>query len=104
MGEDRVVIAHRLILISMLTAALAACSAGSGTVRGVVLSVDGDLQTVTGFTLLVEGDEMSFVPVDDGDYAFPLAHLREHQRTGEPVLVGWESIDGRFHALSVDDG
>ena len=63
---------------------LAACSPTSGTVIGPVISVDGDLTEVRSFTVLVEGDEMVFVPIVEGDYAFPLPHLREHLRDGSP--------------------
>lgn len=72
--------------------------------RGVVVDVTGDLTTVEDFTVLVEGDPIRFVPTPDGDYAFPLPHLRDHLRTGEPVLVGWELVDGTRRATSLDDG
>jgi hypothetical protein len=89
-----------LILVSIL----AACSASSGTVKGVVVAVDGTLNDVTSFTVLVEGDEMTFRPTSDGDYVFPLPHLHEHQLSGEPVTVGWRSVDGVLFAISVSDG
>lgn len=90
------------IVVTMLS--LVACSQASGTARGVVTSVEGTLQEVTSFTVLVEGSELEFVPVDGGTYAFPLSHLREHQRTGEPVLVDWELEGSVRYALSLADG
>ena len=87
-----------------LTMALTSCSQTSGTARGVVTSVDGTLEEVTSFVVLVEGAELEFAPVADGDYDFPLSHLREHQRTGEPVLVGWEIVGSVRYALTLADG
>jgi hypothetical protein len=83
---------------------LVACSAGSGTVTGVVVDVEGNLTDVTGFTLLVEGEQMTFVPAGDGVFAFPLTHLREHLRDQEPVRVGWERREGTLVAVLVQDG
>ena len=54
--------------------------------------------------VLVEGSELEFTPTADGEYDFPLSHLREHQRTGEPVLVGWEIVGSVRYALSLADG
>ena len=39
----------------------------------------------------------------DGDYGFPLGHLREHLRTGEPVYIEFERIDGVLVAMRVSD-
>ena len=87
-----------------MTLALISCSQTSGTARGVITSVDGTFEEVVSFAALVEGSELEFVPVPDGDYDFPLPHLREHQRTGEPVLVGWEIVGSVRYALSLADG
>ena len=91
-------------LFAFLGLLVTVCSATSGTVRGLVVAVDGSLTGVEGFTVLVEGEEMTFLPVEDGEYAFPLPHLREHQRAGEPVVVGWESRNDVMSAFSLDDG
>lgn len=90
----------------MLVAALvaAACSQSSGTVMGVVIDIDGDLEEVRSFTLLVEGDEMTFVPSSEGEYDYPLSHLRDHLRDGVPIRVGWERRDGELIAVRLDDG
>jgi hypothetical protein len=70
----------------------------------VVVTVEGTLEDVTAFSVLVEGEELRFVPVEDGEYEFALPHLREHRLTGEPVLVGWEIVDNVRFALSLADG
>jgi len=81
-----------------------ACTQTSGTARGVVISVEGTLQDVTAFTVLVEGEEWRMVPVPNGDYEFALPHLREHRLSGQPILVGWEMVDNVRYALSLADG
>ncbi len=81
-----------------------ACTQTSGTARGVVISVEGTLQDVTAFTVLVEGEEWRMIPVPDGDYQFALPHLREHRISGQPILVGWELVDNVRYALSLADG
>jgi len=94
----------RSVAVIVMTLGLVACNQTSGTARGVVTSVDGSLEDVTSFVVLVEGSELEFLPSADGDYDFPLSHLREHQRTGEPVLVGWEIVGSVRYALSLADG
>ena len=84
---------------------LVACSPQtSGTMRGIVVEVGGELAAVEDFTVLVEGEPVTFLATPDGDYTFPLSHLQEHLRTGEPVLVGWESVEGTRLATSLEDG
>ncbi|MGA7280999.1 MAG: hypothetical protein WBZ40_04375 [Acidimicrobiia bacterium] len=92
------------LVLVLMQAALIACAQTSGTVKGVVISVDGTLDEVDSFTLLVEGDQLTFVPIPDGDYQFPLPHLREHERSGSPVLVGWELVGTVRYALTLADG
>jgi hypothetical protein len=94
----------RTIAVVVMTLGLVACSQTEGTARGVVTSVEGTLEEVTSFVVLVDGSELDFTPTADGDYDFPLSHLREHQRTGEPVLVGWEIVGSVRYALSLADG
>ena len=88
----------------VIAVALIACSQTSGTARGIVTEVEGDLDDITSFVVLVEGDPLEFVPSPEGEYDFPLAHLREHQRTGEQVLVGWEILGSVRYALTLADG
>jgi hypothetical protein len=82
----------------------AACAQASGTMRGVVTSVEGTIDQVTAFTLLVDGSESRFLIDGDVDYGFPLAHLREHQVSGDPVFVEWRLVGTVMYALSVADG
>ena len=82
---------------------LIACAQDSGTVIGVVTQVDGDLSKVRTFTLLVEGDSMTFTPAAGGNFDFPLTHLREHLRDGSPVRVSWERDGDRNVAVAVGD-
>lgn len=92
----------RIAVLGLLLAT--ACTQTSGTVMGTVINVDGDLIEVRSFTVLVEGDEMVFVPTDDGVYAYPLPHLRDHLRDGTPVRVGWERRGDELVATSLEDG
>jgi hypothetical protein len=81
----------------------AACSQSSGTVVGTVVSVEGSLTDVSSFTLLVAGDQMTFIPSGDGEYDFPLTHLRQHLIDGTPIRVGWEQSPEGLVALTVAD-
>jgi hypothetical protein len=92
----------RIALLGLLLAT--ACAQTSGTVIGSVINVDGDLAEVRSFTVLVEGDEMVFVPTDEGVYAYPLPHLRDHLRDGTPVKVGWERRGDQLVATTLEDG
>ena len=101
MGQGGVIVARWLAAALVV---VASCSPTSGTVRGPVVSVEGDLTEVTSFSVLVEGDMLRFLPIDDQNYGFPLQHLAEHQRTGDAVVVGWELRDDVRYALSIEDG
>lgn len=85
--------------------ALSACTSGPAvTVTGLVVDVQGDLTSVSEFTVLTgEGERLTLVPSEDGDYDFPLPHLRDHLRNGEPVEVRYERRDGRLVALDLSD-
>lgn len=84
---------------------LASCATQtSGTARGVVVEVVGELTTIESFTILVDGNRQTFEITGDGDYAFPPGHLRDHQRSGDPVLVAWEQQGNTRVAVSIDDG
>ena len=96
-------LARHLTLGILASLIWAGCTTTSGTVIGPVISVDGDLAKVRSFTVLVEGDEMVFVPIPEGEYAFPLPHLREHLRDGAPIQVGWERRGDNLVAISLED-
>jgi hypothetical protein len=91
-------------IIFMSALSVAGCSAAMGTAAGVVIEVEGSLSNVESFTVLSEGVEMVFLPLEGQTYDFPLDHLQEHVRSGEPVVVEWEIRDGVHYALAIDDG
>ncbi len=97
-------ITHISIKLLVLALTLGACSQASGTVIGPVINVEGDLTEVRSFTVLVEGEEMVFVPTADGEYAYPLPHLRVHLLDGTPVRVGWERRGDQLLATTLEDG
>lgn len=82
---------------------LTACGA-QGEVRGLVTAVDGDLDSVTSFTVQADGISYVFVPAADGEFDFPLPHLREHLRSTEAVLVTYRDAGDRLEATAVADG
>ncbi len=94
---------RRLILIAAIVLTTA-CSQSNGTSLGVVTDVEGSLTVVDSFTLLSGGSEIEFLPIPGQSYDFPLPHLREHLRTGEPVVVDWEIREEERFALSIRDG
>ena len=83
---------------------LVACTQSEGTTIGVVTAVEGTLTEIESFTVLAAGSEITFVPIQGQEYEFPLAHLREHQRTGELLVVDWELRDTTKYAISLTDG
>ena len=67
--------------------ALGACSS-SETVTGIVITVEGDLKTVSSFELRTsDGELLTIIPAPDGTFGFPLSHLHEHRVTLGPVAV-----------------
>ena len=91
-------------IIFMSALSVAGCSAATGTAAGVVIEVEGSLSNVESFTILSEGVEIMFLPLEGRTYDFPLDHLQEHVRSGEPVVVDWEIRDGVHYALAIGDG
>lgn len=87
----------RIILAALLVAApVTGCGdvrespdgSGSDTVQGVVLEVKGDLRSVDSFVIRTDGGEvLEVAPAPEGDFRFPLPHLRDHLITSEPILV-----------------
>lgn len=104
MGRDRAFARKVLIgLIAVAAVALALIPTDSGQVSGLVVAVDGDLTEVRSFEVLSDGDRFVFVPSPEGDFAFPLPHLRDHLRSGDPVAVEYERVDGVLLATHVSD-
>ncbi len=83
---------------------LVSCAQSEGTTIGVVTAVDGSLTEIDSFTMLAAGAEITFVPIEGQEYEFPPAHLREHQRTGDLLVVDWELRDKTKYAISLTDG
>ena len=107
MGEDRAIarqLLSALVALGLIATVSAACSSDGGTVRGIVVSVDGDLADVTSFEVRADGETLRFHPAPDGDFDFLLTHLRDHLRTGEPVIVGYEDRGSGLVATSLSDG
>lgn len=102
---------RRRLVVGTATLAMvfsvAACSgqgATTGVAVGIVIDVEGDLSSVAEFTISTdEGERMTFVPAPDGEFAFPLPHLQDHVRSGDPVAVAWESEGEVLWAIGVDD-
>lgn len=103
MGRTRSRFALRVGLLALLLT-LSACGARFRA-TGVVTDVVGGLDGVTSFTIrTTEGDDLAFVPSEDGDYDFPLSHLRSHLIGGELVVVEWVEEQDRLVAVVVADG
>ncbi|MFP3914088.1 MAG: hypothetical protein ACLFWM_04375 [Actinomycetota bacterium] len=93
-----------LIAAASLVAVGACASSGENEATGIVVGVEGELEDVEGFTVLVDGEQMEFETIPEGDYAFPLGHLQDHLRSGEPVLIRWEEQGDSLIATFIADG
>ena len=84
---------------------LASCSGSASEITGRVLEVHGDLESVSGFTLITEsGDRLVFVtPAEADRFEFPLVHLRDHLLSAEPVVVAYQTSAGALVVLRIDD-
>jgi hypothetical protein len=91
----------RTVLVALM---LVACTRGDGSVTGLVVEVEGDLEVVTSFTIDAGGIEYRFVPIPGVVYGFPLPHLREHLRDAAPVTVDYRDDGETLQALAVNDG
>lgn len=104
MGRDRTLARTVLIgLVGVVALGLALLPSDSGQLVGIVIAVDGDLTTVESFEVLSDGDRLVFEPSSEGEFAFPLSHLRDHLRTGEPISVEYERVEGILVAMRVSD-
>jgi len=72
---------------------------------GVVIAVEGTLQGIDSFTVLLEdGTELTLIP--EPDLLFdggPLSHLRDHLASGSPVGIVYIDVDGTAVAQEVGD-
>ena len=92
-----------LVGILLLVALLGGCGDGD-RVQGIVIGVEGDLTTVESFVLRGDdGEVLTIVPAEDGDFGFPLPHLNEHRSSLSPIVV---TLDREFEpprAIAIHD-
>ena len=93
------------VLLAIIALGAAGCQGGDDQLRGVVVSIDGDLGNVTGFELVDEDGIRFQFTVDPGvEFAgLPLSHLNEHRLSADPILVVYEDR-GELVAISISDG
>jgi hypothetical protein len=98
------------VLLAALALAAGATGCGESqqpippTAVGVITEIDGEGSAVTSFTLETQDDGTFEVFIaEDVDYGFDLAHLHEHETTGDPVRCTLEDRDGRAYALAIVD-
>ncbi len=74
---------------------------------GVVIDMMGDLTTVEEFVVrLPDGTDQVIEPAPGVRFhgGASIGHLRDHLRSGAPVVIYYETLDdGRWIALEVDD-
>lgn len=92
-----------MAVVTLLAVVAMTNESTSGQLTGIVIGLDGDLTTVDSFDVLSNGDQIRLVPSTDGDFTFPLGHLRDHLRTGEPIDVEYQLIDGVLMAVRISD-
>jgi len=93
---------------AVVTVALVLPACGSSdsntTVVGVVVDYQGDLLRVDSFVVrTASGAEIELRPAQNGDFAFPLPHLREHMTTADPVEVTFIGEGDSMMAIAVSD-
>jgi hypothetical protein len=71
--------------------------------EGYVVAVAGEGSDVPSFTLQVGTEEYEVLIDPAIDYGFDLAHLRDHQRSSEPVRCVLEQREGGTYALRIED-
>ena len=94
----------RWLSLTLLVLLVPACASTTGRTAGVVTEVEGTLTDVESFTVLSDGEETLFFPIEGQEYEFPLDHLRDHLRSGEPVIVDWELRGDQRYVLAITDG
>ena len=92
-------------VVLVVALAVTACQGGADEVRGVVVSIEGQLARVTGFELVTDDGARFIFRVDpDGEFdGLPLSHLNEHRLSAEPISVSYEDRDGLV-AIAIEDG
>ena len=93
-----------LVVLLMLGCLAGACAIGDdSTLVGSVIGVDGDLVRVHSFVVLSDGESFEFLPALDVEFSIPLAHLRDHLRSGGGVRVTYHEVEGVLVATDLED-
>ncbi len=92
-------------VVLVMALAFTACQRGADEVRGVVVSIEGQLDQVTGFELVTgDGARFMFRVDPEGEFdGLPLSHLNEHRLSAEPISVSYEDRGGLV-AIAMEDG
>ena len=95
----------RLSVVLAIALGMAACQGGADQVRGVVVSIEGQLDQVTAFELVSnDGTRFRFSVDPDAEFdGLRLSHLNEHRLSAEPVVVSYKD-GGELVAISIEDG
>jgi hypothetical protein len=101
---------HRLVAVGVLLSVAAWGCGGEeespppSVLTGVITQVrPATGSNVTGFDLDAAGESYEILIDPARDYGFDLAHLREHQTTGDPVRVRFRQRGEGLYALRIDD-
>jgi hypothetical protein len=99
---------RRLGALALIALAATACGSDEGAppppdLTGVITHVEGEGSDIESFTVESGLGEWELLIVDGRDYGFDLAHLREHEASGDPVRCTIEVRDGEPFALEIED-
>jgi hypothetical protein len=70
---------------------------------GLIVDVRGQGDYVPSFTLRTADETYEIRIASEVEYAFPLSHLRAHERMFTPVRCKVEHRQGRLYALEIED-
>jgi hypothetical protein len=104
----RVIAALVLLVGAIVSSACAADETGNPDRQqfvGVVTAVEGNLQRIDEFEILLsDGSTMVVVPADGLTFeGGPLAHIQDHLRSGEPVRLTVDRADGAAVVYEIGD-
>ena len=97
---------QRLALFLAVLTLATGCGSNLQQEVGIVIAVHGDLTSVESFTVRTDdGRDLVLVPATNGDFDFPVSHLRDHLVSLEPVEVVYETRPvGTKVAIAIRDG
>lgn len=91
-------------LLALCTACGTGADSGMERIEGTVIEVEGGLAGVDWFVLRTPDGDRRFEPPPDVLFdGGPMSHLSDHLRSGEPVAVVYELVDGEPVVLEVLD-